>query len=161
MQNLLNDCIRFFGLTENPNEAGYILPSGKLLDFSGRHLKIGIPDERIRDNYRALIHSNFIGINKAGYKLTKDYPEIMISGISPVGEFMKATRCIRVNVDTHYNYISFIYKPTKEQLDTILRIFEENSLAIELHDSGCNTIADIEYTFLTKASLYNTINAWF
>lgn len=26
-----------FGLTENPTEAGYILPNGEMLDFSGKH----------------------------------------------------------------------------------------------------------------------------
>jgi len=35
-KNIFNKAVRLFGLTNNLNEAGYILPNGRLLDFSGK-----------------------------------------------------------------------------------------------------------------------------
>lgn len=36
-QELIAKAIEFFGLTRDPNEAGYLLPDGAMLDLSGRH----------------------------------------------------------------------------------------------------------------------------
>lgn len=43
---LVNDAIKLYGITPNCEEAGYILPDGRFLDFSGRHQQ---PDEYTRE----------------------------------------------------------------------------------------------------------------
>ncbi len=40
-KGLLEGAIKFFGLTESPYEGGYMSKDGKMLDFTGRHLKVG------------------------------------------------------------------------------------------------------------------------
>lgn len=40
-EGVIEKAIEYFGLTDNYLEAGYMLPDGKLLDFSGRHEAVG------------------------------------------------------------------------------------------------------------------------
>ena len=68
------DLMKFFGITDDPLEAGYILPNGKFLDFSGRHLT-GKPLPVI-DQLR---HDRITGYNMNGYCLTNDYPDLIKS----------------------------------------------------------------------------------
>ena len=44
--DLIQRAIDFFGTTDDPNEAGYILPDGRMLDFSGRHSAPGYKDKK-------------------------------------------------------------------------------------------------------------------
>jgi len=44
--NLVQKAVNHFGVTDNPREAGYILPDGRLLDFSGRHYAVGYKDKK-------------------------------------------------------------------------------------------------------------------
>lgn len=101
---------RTFGLTKDVREAGYILPDGKMLDFSGRHE--GAADQDVR-GARSVDHSQ---VTDAG-----------------VYDWMEAMDAGAVRVDATTGIINFSQPLTPAQRAVIERATEESSgLQIEV-----------------------------
>ena len=125
-----------FGLTHSLLEAGYILPDGSLLDFSGRH-----QDRRASPNRRTVDHRDIQEI---------EYDE----NDKPTGVEIDVQQFIRlgaIRIDCSSGNINLFCKPTDKQLDVIGRIARKNDgcVIIDFGDSE-NTDCYIEYDDGTK-----------
>ena len=97
-QTAIERAVDLFGLTNDPREAGYILPDGSLLDFSGSRL--GNDDGGRAEDHRAII----------------EIYSRMHSGTDAVTRFMKEEGAIRLNVSRGFSInIDFIKPITQLQ----------------------------------------------
>ena len=156
---LLDDAIKFFGLTNDPKECGFICPSGEMLDFSGRHLAVGFMDLEFKPNRKNLIHGNIFGVNHEGFSLMEKYPQLATEGIVNYS-FMKHTSTMRFEPRNHFScgMVDYITKPTEKQIETIANILQEQSVYLSKSDIDGNCLADYEIKFVTKRSLRETID---
>ena len=113
---------KYYGFTDNPNEAGYITDNGKMLDFSG---KSEVTDERTKkelSNNRPLDHREvrrFIKTDESDPDYIKIYAE--------------NTGSIRLNQSGN-TYLDIYKKPNPEQFKTIRRIKEPLGVYIVDYD---------------------------
>lgn len=156
--NLLDDVIKFFGLTTNPKECGFICPNGEMLDFSGRHLAVGFLDKKFKPNRKNLIHGNIFGVNYNGFSLMEKYPQLATEGIVNYS-LMKYTSVVRFDSPRLLSEgtVDYITKPTEKQIEVIADIMQEQSLFISKSDVNGNCLADYEIKFVTKRSLRDAI----
>lgn len=94
---LLDKIVAYYGITYNFNEAGFILPDGSLLDFSGRHLSDDYV-QRFLDKKWVLTDINkvdtFLGKKNVNHNdIERFYPEF--SGNFPHYSFMWEYKAIR------------------------------------------------------------------
>lgn len=106
-----------FGLTKNLKEAGYILPDGTLLDFTGRHYAVGYENKKVLPGkpdylkgHRAVDH--------------RELHELDYSGTDGMIEFMKKSGAVRISADS--GMINFEVPPTRKQLEVVKEIAEMN-----------------------------------
>jgi len=119
--HLLDEAVQEFGTTRNPDEAGYILPDGRLLDFSGRrHLK---------NEYRRVGDRFAIKPGKKDWRWgqrDEDHREISVltqeSSTEGMHEFMRETGAIRLLPRVG---IDLIKKPTDAQIRLICLIWNK------------------------------------
>ena len=119
----------FFGTTENIQEAGYILPDGSMLDFSGANFGGSVRGKRMLDHRDIRdAFEEFIG--------TKEFPD----GVG-MEDFINAG-AIRFQPEN----ITFMmaHSPTKAQLETIDKILENNARQVRLfqHDPTFEIMTD-------------------
>lgn len=119
----------FFGTTETIQEAGYILPDGSMLDFSGANFGGSVRGKRMLDHRDIRdAFEEFIG--------TKEFPD----GVG-MEDFINAG-AIRFQPEN----ITFMlaHLPTKAQLETIDEILENNARQVRLfqHDPTFEIMTD-------------------
>ena len=158
---LLESAIKFFGITTNPYEGGYMVKSGEILDFSGRHLKVGFRNHTILNdkNIISIEHGIFYGINHSGYCLTKEFPNLMLEK-NCVASFMFYTGCIRYKITPSYNketYIDFVRTPTEKQIDELSKIFLDRPVSITQTSLNGDVLMDERITCFTKEKFNNII----
>ena len=108
----IDKAIQRFGLTENINEAGYLLPDGRMLDFSGKK-------EGGTAGYRSYDHRQ---ISEIGV------PEINGKHLSPMTLFAENTKSLRFDIrngDVYVNTFSAV--PTPEQVKVITSALKRGS----------------------------------
>lgn len=102
-----------FGLTHEPREAGYILPSGEMLDFTGRHQATGYnkrkpTKEDYLRNKRNLDHRDIGQVMKKG-------------GTDAMIKFQAEEGAIRFSkFDDGDLHIDIVKKPTPEQIKAMV-----------------------------------------
>jgi GGDEF domain-containing protein/uncharacterized protein YidB (DUF937 family) len=111
-KEIIDGAKKYFGTTLNPKEAGYILPDGTMLDFSGKHQadKSNWPYMR---GERATDHREFFGENLHNGSTLKDLIQSN-DGNEAMREFMSKTGAMRV--DFSAGVASIMAKPTPEQI---------------------------------------------
>lgn len=125
--NILNKkAINFFGLTENENEAGYILQDGKMLDFSGRYNAVGYENKKPKNNepdylknQRSIDHREINSI------LNDKKRETRYDSIKEYGEETGSIRLTKATYDKDIN-VEFFKKPTFQQLTRLKSIQYKN-----------------------------------
>lgn len=137
---LIRKSRRKFGLTGDPVEGGYILPSGRMLDFSGKR-DGGPPGTRAYD------HRDINAVVDTDYD----------SGIEYVKHFLRSTGAIRMSYsrptrpdDESYLLLHFAHPPTSAQRRTIagmrpdsLKVDVDHPVTGERIHSGEHTRADM------------------
>ena len=159
-KGLLEGAIKFFGLTESPYEGGYMSKDGKMLDFTGRHLKIGFRNKFLHANAISIEHGIFYGINQDGYCLTKEFPHLMCEK-NCIASFMLYTGCIRFKITTTYNkegYIDFVRTPTEKQIDALAKIFADRGVYITQTSINGDVLLDEHITNVDKSKLREVIS---
>lgn len=134
-----------YGTTENPQEAGYILPDGSMLDFSG--------GEGIRDTDHRNITSAF---SDAGIQLPDDW-----SRTDAMCEFIRrgAIRYI-----PECNGFDMCQEPTREQYRTIKYIIRQmgGTSDVDFDGNDGNTLLSVHYNDVTpqrlEADIYHYFN---
>ena len=157
--SLLDDAIKFFGLTSDPRECGFICPNGEMLDFSGRHLTIGFMDLEFKPNRKNIIHGNIFGVNHDGFSLMEKYPQLATEGIVNYA-FMKHTSVVRFEPRNRFSsgIVDYLVRPTEKQIEVISNIMQEQSMFLSKSDIDGNCLADCEIKFVTKRSLREAID---
>ena len=103
--SLIDKAIAQFGLTSDPSEAGYILPDGRMLDFSGKR-EGGTPGMRSLDHGDiSILHVD----------------DTSISGTDGMIEFMQQAGAVRFSYINSDIVASFAVKMTASQIDVITR----------------------------------------
>ena len=111
---LIDRAIAHFGLTDDPSEAGYILPDGRMLDLSGKN-DGGNPE------VRALDHRD-IGILYVG--------DMSISGTEAMVEFMQQIGAVRYSNMTGDIVASAAVKMSASQIDILTRTSKVGSYLV-------------------------------
>ena len=114
-----NEAIETFGITFALDEAGYVLPDGRMLDFSGKHLS---------DNYRRE-GDRFVAIGEDNLEGTRT---IEHDQIGPGIEDFLDMGGIRISARDRFADIGT--RPTSFQYDKIRKISERGEILIELTD---------------------------
>lgn len=98
-EELIQRAIKEFGLTYDPHKAGYMLPDGRMLDFSGGH------DQRIFD------HSDIAAVYRHG-------------GRETIWWFLTDTNSIRMSFYGGDLNLETIEEPTKQQMRVLQSIIK-------------------------------------
>ena len=105
-----------FGLTNDINEAGYIMRDGSMLDFSGKN-EGGSPGQRAYDHR---------DVGRLGDTAGSEYGGALeYGGTDGMIEFMNSTGAIRINFDRDVFMVDISASMTEQQIMTILKIVEE------------------------------------
>lgn len=130
------DAKNYFGTTYNWKEAGYLLPDGRRLDFSGRH-------EGAPGGYRTVDHRDITDA------LGEDYGDGDYSG--GMVQFMSEGN-IRISPES--GGINLSVAPTKDQYDSLSDFISRNrgEVILDLDDLNGNTISSTEYPRGTHAN---------
>lgn len=122
-----------FGATEDPDEAGYILPDGTMLDFSARKWG-GEPGERVKDHT----------------EITFAWPDWEeISGFEAMKQAMN-WGAIRFACLGHMIIVNLVIPPTEAQQKAIhkaLRRYPDAVLIIEVDDSNLYQVANNDFRY--------------
>lgn len=139
---LLNDAVQHFGITADIREAGYLLPCGRLLDFSGRAED---PSSRKlpRDPYKGQRSTDHRDLPDS---IADALPEQPGSEANLMVRFMEATGAIRLK---HPFGLSLItdYTPTEEQFRVLQKIYGylDDEMTIDLFNSNGDTVASKDF----------------
>lgn len=143
---------KLFGTTFDIREAGYILPDGSLLDFSGRHLLEGADDKFLRGR-RTSDHREIASI------------EYERDGFTETGVKTDMSDFIRrgaIRIDVNAGAINLAVKPTKEQRDALQRLIERNDGDVQVDfGDGWDTDHYVEYANAKSNRILNDINRYF
>lgn len=111
----IEQAVAYYGLTDNPQDAGYILPDGRMLD-----LKKSRPTEQL---------DHGVSITEAVPDLAPEYGSYF-----EYGKFAHRTGAVRVSLDQ--GFVNFMTTPTRAQLDIIESALDGKSLTWELSDQN-------------------------
>lgn len=127
---LVERAVETFGVTNNPEEAGYILPDGRMLDFSGRHW--GLSDAEARGQ-RQVDH---VDVGEVEGVDSSDR-----SG--GIYDFMARSGAMRFDLAS--GIASIAGTPTARQLSVLGRSFKGKYLALSRNTPEGRIVADTEF----------------
>lgn len=128
---LIDNAKETFGITDDIREAGYVLPDGTMLDFSGRHW--GLDDSEARGQ-RQVDH---IDIGETdGIKDTTG---------NEMYDFMAQTGAMRVSMADGNSVASIAREPTAQQLAVLGRATNRKYLALSFNTPDGRIVSDIEF----------------
>lgn len=151
-----NDLVHFYGTTTCIEEAGYILPDGRCLDFSGRHLRNGFLKWDYAEGHKGMTHDSILGINQDGYCLTDHYRNLFWSSLSFTNAIMKYSKAIRVSIGSEdvEPFIQTYWPLTKEQINSLISKYSNKDLIIDCTTE--NELPVYDTTILaTKGNLFS------
>ena len=135
---------KIFGVTNDLREAGYILPDGTLLDFSGRHMLDPGSDSSFLRGRRSVDHRE---IHMLNYESDGDTP----SGMDTSMEDFIGRGAIRI--DDNAGSINLSRKPTRKQAQVLRRLIQRNDGYVMVDiGNGYDSEHYGEYDEGTKAS---------
>jgi hypothetical protein len=135
--NFIDDAKKYFGTTKRPLEAGYILPDGTMLDFTGRH-------ETSKDNWasmtdeRSVDHRMLTGENMSGFSLDSYFQSTNNNDI--MHEFMAKTGAMRVDFGS--SVFQVMRPATKAQLNVLEKNVNKDFAVTSYIDAVSGRIID-------------------
>lgn len=144
-----------FGTTYDIREAGYVLPDGTMLDFSGRHELFGADDSGISGR-RTSDHRE---ISSISYVYDKDGNEVETGVETSMPDFIERGA---IRIDNNAGTINLIVKPTKEQRDVLARLIRNNGGDVTVDfGNGWDTEHSVEYYESKYPRILNDISRYF
>ncbi|MDR1276511.1 MAG: hypothetical protein LBL72_09065 [Candidatus Accumulibacter sp.] len=133
---------RYFGVTTNPREAGYVLPDGTLLNLSGKHQASG--DTGFLNDQREVDHGDLRGENKDGFSMADLFETRSNSLTAAMYEFMARTGAVRV--DFNASVAAAIGEVTDAQIQALSRGMRWKGIMLDAVDFNYRIVAgaDIE-----------------
>lgn len=128
---LIDNAKETFGITDDIREAGYVLPDGTMLDFSGRHW--GLDDSEARGQ-RQVDHID-IG----------ETDGIKDATGNEMYDFMAQTGAMRVSMADGNSVASIAREPTTQQLAVLGRATNRKYLALSFNTPDGRIVSDIEF----------------
>lgn len=128
---LIDNAKETFGITDDIREAGYVLPDGTMLDFSGRHW--GLDDSEARGQ-RQVDHID-IG----------ETDGIKDATGNEMYDFMAQTGAMRVSMADGNSVASIAREPTAQQLAVLGRATNRKYLALSFNTPDGRIVSDIEF----------------
>ncbi|MDR1275393.1 MAG: hypothetical protein LBL72_03280, partial [Candidatus Accumulibacter sp.] len=129
---------RYFGVTTNPREAGYVLPDGTLLNLSGKHQASG--DTGFLNDRREVDHGDLRGENKDGFSMADLFESQSNSPTDAMYEFMARTGAVRV--DFNAGVASAIGDVTDAQLQALSKGMRGKNISLDAADFNYRLVAD-------------------
>lgn len=133
---ILDRAVRVFGLTDDPAEAGYLLPDGSFLDFSGS--REGGPHGQRAYDHRQI-------------EVLFPHVDEQVSRWVYMYRFMKlgAIRIYtNVGIDRRYLFATFVTRPTKQQLRVIAQLARQTEdVTLEIVDRNAETVRSFSASF--------------
>ena len=144
-----------FGVTNDIRECGYILPDGSMLDFSGRHMITGDTDSSHLKGRRSVDHREISDLN-----WDKDLKTRTNSNIN-MSDFIKKG-AIRIHCSNTWSTINLFVKPTKEQINPLLRLiqYSKGNVTVEIGD-GNNSYEYAEWDEANPKRVINDVIRYF
>ena len=120
-----------FGTTYDIRECGYILPDGSMLDFSGKHMITGNTDTSHLRGRRSIDHRDIIDLKWDADMSTE-------TGINTNMEEFIRSGAIRIHCSNTWSSINLFNKPTKEQINVLLRLiqYSKGNVTVEIGDGN-------------------------
>ena len=152
-QAIFDKAKEIFGTTNNINEAGYILPDGAMLDFSGRRtLDEGTDDGFLRgrrtEDHRDIQQIEYEKDGNTPSGVNTDMPDFIRRGA--------------IRIDSNAGVINLAVKPTQQQRWPIRRIVEANDGDVQV-DFGDGWDSDhyVEYDGAKPSRVLADIDRYF
>lgn len=128
-----------FGVTTDPNEAGYVLPDGTMLDFTGRHYA-GKDNWRYMRGERAVDHRELATENIHNGKSLSGM--LQATGSEGMYEFMARTGAMRM--DARAGVASVSRPPTPKQIAVIGNARKGDFVALSFNRPDGEIVVDTE-----------------
>ncbi len=143
-ENIFTKAKERFGTTDDLREAGYILPDGTMLDFSGRHQVDEGQDTSYLRGGRTVDHRDIKQLNYEADGNTETGMNVSMEDFIGRGA---------IRIDGKYGAINLQRKPTKEQERTLRRLIQANNgyVTVEI-GNGYDSEHYGEYDEGTKAT---------
>ena len=125
-QPIFDQAKRVFGTTDDYREAGYILPDGSLLDFSGRRQGSTTPGHRYMDHREVILA--FGPQARAKMKTASNYFQANPGSIAML-RFMDAG-AVRISKQNGTTFLDIVKRPTPEQRSVLREVLRESEEAI-------------------------------
>ena len=145
-ESFASDLIKFYGVTNDINECGYILQDGSCLDFSARHLKYGLIKWEYQQGRKGLTHDAILGINNNGYCLTNDYRALLWDSLSFTQAIMNHCKAVRVGVgyEDIEPFIQVVSPLTEQQIQVIAEQLDQQKVIADCITSENLPVFDTE-----------------
>lgn len=130
-QSLIDNAKATFGVTDDIREAGYVLPDGTMLDFSGRHW--GLDDAEAR------------GQRQVDHIDVGEVDGIQDATGNEMYDFMAQTGAMRVSMNDGNSVASIARAPTAQQLAVLGRATNRKYLALSFNTPDGRIVSDIEF----------------
>ena len=161
-QNFAQEAIEHFGVTYDPTEAGFILPDGTMLDFSGRHEAQGYQKRYMDNKWVPVSNTDYL----KGQRSTDHRQVYAVMGTSSEGitemlyRFMRETGAIRlVNPGAE-----MVMPPTDEQRQKLLYALTHFGPEVYLDFTDPNsmyTLESIDIDPIDRESLDSAIDRYY
>jgi len=131
-----------FGVTNDIRECGYVLPDGSMLDFTGKHMLTNPSDASYLSGRR------IDGNTKSGLDISME-------------KFIR-DGAIRIHCSNTWSSINLFVKPTKEQINVLLRLiqYSKGCVTVEIGD-GNESLSYAEYDYTKPRRVINDIIRYF
>ena len=144
-----------FGTTNDIRECGYVLPDGSMLDFSGRHMVTGDTDTSHLKGRRSVDHRDIGDLNWDRDMTTRTNVNINMADFVRKG-------AIRIHCSNTWSSINLFVKPTKEQINPLLRLiqYSKGNVTVEIGD-GDNSYEYAEWDEANPRRVINDVMRYF
>lgn len=144
-----------FGTTYDIRECGYVLPDGSMLDFSGRHMVTGDTDTSHLKGRRSVDHREIGDLNWDRDMTTRTNVNINMADFIRKG-------AIRIHCSNTWSSINLFVKPTKEQINPLLRLiqYSKGNVTVEIGD-GDNSYEYAEWDEANPRRVINDVMRYF
>jgi len=126
-QKIFDAVIDYQGATDDINEAGFVLPDGRMVDLSGR-----VEDSDYKKKGDRL---KIEGVDYLKGKRLQAHSDVRWEG-SPQGARGYLVRQGAIRIDAKYGIIELDNAPTYEQAAILRKLYDGKEIAIEAHDKG-------------------------
>jgi len=155
-QKIFDTAKKKFGETKDIREAGYVLPDGTMLDFSGRHELDPGTDSSFLAGRRTTDHR---AVNQISFVYDENGDEVDTGVNSDMPDFIKRGA---IRIDNNAGLINLYTKPTAGQRKVLRQLVAENGGAVDVDfGDGWDTDHHVEYNGANATRVLGDIDRYF